>query len=534
MGGLFAPFWNGSYAPHGYCLLWQPELVWTHVIADGLTAAAYFSIPLAIIALVRQRRDLVFGWAFWCFAIFILACGVTHLMSIWTLWQPVYGLQALVKVITAGASVATAALLWPLLPRAVALPSPDRLQAANAELATMIRERDTALEELRAQIAQRERVEAALLQSQKLEAVGQLTGGIAHDFNNLLQAVAGNLELIARKPDDSDRVVRWAGAALDAVERGRALSGQLLAFSRKQRLELAPVPVQELIGGMRELVARAVAPLSQVEIAPIDPLLRVEADPLQLELAILNLAFNARDAMGDGGTLRISATSERGVAPAGLPLGDWAAITVSDSGHGMTPDVLARATEPFFTTKEVGRGTGMGLAMVFGVVTQSGGTVHIESAPGEGTAVTLYLRQSTKARGRTRTPKDAEAVPVSLTGATIALVDDDAQVRATLADMLETAGATVEQAGDGASALEMVAARRPDVLIVDFAMPGMSGAEVVRRIREQDRTLPIVLVTGFAETAAIDSLDNGQLTILRKPFETRDLLRRVQSLLGHD
>ena len=230
MESLFAAFWSGNYAPHGYCLFWQPQLLWTHILADTLIALSYFSIPLALVALVRRRHDLGFGWIFWCFATFILACGLTHVLSIVTLFYPEYGVEALVKLVTAAASLATAVMLWLRLPTLVRIPSAERLKEANGELAAMVAERDAALAELQAAVTQREKVEAALLQAQKLEAVGQLTGGIAHDFNNLLQAIAGNLELIARKPDDADRVIRWTSSALDAVERGRQLTGQLLAF----------------------------------------------------------------------------------------------------------------------------------------------------------------------------------------------------------------------------------------------------------------------------------------------------------------
>jgi signal transduction histidine kinase/CheY-like chemotaxis protein len=530
-GLMFRAFSNGSYAPHGYCLLWQPELIAAHIVADSVIALAYFSIPVVLVILVRRRRDLAFGWVFWCFATFIMACGLTHVMSIWTLFQSVYGLEAIVKVITAIASIATAFLLWPLLPKAIALPSPDKLQAANAELAAIVKQRDAALEELRGQIGQREEAEAALLQSQKLEAVGQLTGGIAHDFNNLLQAVAGNLELIARRPDQEANVVRWTAGALDAVERGRSLTGQLLAFSRKQKLNLTSVRIAELVQGMRDLIERAVAPLSTVKIGRIDPTLNVEADPLQLELAILNLAFNARDAMPEGGTLTISAERRSGEVAADLPAGDYVALTIADTGGGMTPEVVARALEPFFTTKGVGKGTGMGLSMAFGVLRQSRGTLTIDSAPGEGTAVTLFLRLTEMDPVRLPDDDTAGDARVQLDGCSIVLVDDDQQVRTALSDLLRLAGAEVREAGDGATGIALVQEKRPDLMVVDFAMPGLSGAEVARRAREEVPGLPVLVVTGFADSETLDAID-GAVAVLRKPFESRELLRRVAEMLG--
>lgn len=529
---MFRAFFDGSYLPpHGYCLLWQPELLWTHILADATIAAAYFSIPIALVLLVRRRRDLEFGWVFWCFATFIMACGLTHVMGIWTLYQGVYGLEAVVKVLTALASIATALALWPLLPKAVALPSPARLQAANAELAALVHERDAALEQLRGQIAQRERAEEALMQSQKLEAVGHLTGGIAHDFNNLLQALAGNLELIARRPAQQDDVVRWSANALDAVARGRSLTGQLLAFSRRQKLDIATVRVAELIGGMRDLIDKAVAPLSTARIESIDPHWNVEADPIQLELAILNVAINARDAMPGGGVVTIAAEQATGQPTPDLAPGDYVALTIADTGTGMTPEVAARALEPFFTTKEVGKGTGMGLSMVFGVLRQSNGSLRIDSAPGKGARITLFLRMSTREPERDPTDDAAGDAQLRLDGRRIALIDDDADVRGALAALLTTAGATVSEAVDGPSGLALARSVQPDLILVDFAMPGMSGGEVVRQLRAQGVQVPILMITGFADSAALDTIEGG-VAVLRKPFESVELLRRLADLLG--
>ncbi|WP_448664248.1 response regulator [Sphingomonas sp. CJ20] len=532
MQSLLGAFWGSSYAPHGFCLLWQPALIWTHILSDSIIAIAYFSIPIALVMLVRRRSELEFGWVFWCFATFILACGLTHVMAIWTLYQPVYGLEAVVKIITAIASLATAVLLWPLLPKAMALPSSARLQAANAELAALVEERDAALAELRGQIGQRKQAEAALLQSQKLEAVGQLTGGIAHDFNNLLQAVAGNLELIARKPDDADRVVRWSASALDAVERGRSLTGQLLAFSRHQRLDMTSVRLAELIGGVRDLVERAVAPLSRVEVQPIDPGWNVEVDPLQLELVILNLAFNARDAMPTGGTLSIGAEMQRGPV-ADLAPGDYIVLSVTDTGTGMDAETAARAVEPFFTTKGVGKGTGMGLAMAFGVLQQSGGALVVDSTPGEGTTIKLYLRLAAAQPPRVVQLDDLGDQRIDLSGRRIALVDDDPQVRASLAETLEQAGAEVFEAGSGVEGVELVRAQRPDLLVVDFAMPGMNGAEVATMLRGDNIRLPVLVVTGFAQSASLDAIAAPNVHILKKPFESQEFLRRVRVMLAH-
>ncbi|HVJ03230.1 MAG TPA: response regulator [Sphingomonas sp.] len=528
MHSLLAAFWTGGDAPQGSL---SSGLVWSHVAADAVSALSYIAIAAALFVLVRRRTELSYGWAFWCFAAFLLVCGLAHVVNILGLWQPAFGIQALVKLVGAVVSLATAVALWQLLPKAFTLPSAASLHAANRELEERVRERDAALDDLRAQAEQREHAEAALLQSQKLEAVGQLTGGIAHDFNNLLQAIAGNLELIARKPDDADRVVRWSASALNAVERGRALTGQLLAFSRKQRLDIASVRLVELIGGVKDLLERAVAPLSQVQIQPIDPALNVEADPLQVELAVLNLAFNARDAMPEGGRLTVSAERRSGKVAPDLPAGDYVALVLSDTGTGMSPEVRARAVEPFFTTKGVGKGTGMGLSMAYGVMRECGGGLQIESEQGKGTTVTLFLRVA-RVEPRREVEDDARKDQrTDLSGCLIALIEDDCEVRTTLVEMLRAAGAEVREASDGAEGLELVRARKPDLVVVDFAMPGMSGADVAREAREIHPDIDVLVVTGFAESKQLDALAGPHLQMLKKPFESHELLQRVADML---
>ena len=531
MLSLLAALSNGSYAPHGASMAWRPDLLWSNVAADAILAVAYFSIALGLAMLIRRRRDFAFGWMFWCFALFLTADGLVHLMSIVTLWKPFYGLQAIIKALTAAASIATAVALWPLVSKVISMPSRAQLTAANSELEAMVEERDAALAELRDQMTQRRELEAALLQAQKLEAVGQLTGGIAHDFNNLLQAVAGNLELIARKPDDIDRVVAWSASALNAVERGRLLTGQLLAFSSRQRIDLDSVRLVELVGGVKDLIERAVAPLGQVRVERIDPGLNVEVDALQLELALLNLAFNARDAMPEGGVLTITAERRSGAVAPELPAGDYVALALSDTGTGMPPEVRARAVEPFFTTKSAGKGTGMGLSMALGVARQSGGSLAIESEEGQGTAITLFLRVATGQPRRIVGDDTRADARIDLSGCTIALVDDDAQVRGSLADTLTSAGATVREAADGIAGIELVRTARPDLLVVDFAMPGLTGADVVQRVREDNPDLPVVIVTGFADTEKLNAVTGTSVAVLWKPFEAQELLRKVAGLL---
>ncbi|HEX8535506.1 MAG TPA: response regulator [Allosphingosinicella sp.] len=522
-------FWNArDLAPHGFCLLWQPELVWTHVVADALIAAAYFSIPIAIIRFVTGRKDVEFSWIFWLFALFIVACGTTHLMSIWTLWTPDYGLEALIKVITAIASVGTAIVLWPLIPKALALPSPLQLKQANAELGERVRERDEALAQLKREIAERERAEAALLQAQKMEAVGQLTGGIAHDFNNLLQAVSGTLDLIVNRPSDTEQVRKWAQRGLQAAERGTRLTGQLLAFSRVQRLDLKPVVIGPLIQDMLDLFSRSLGPSIRIETNLHEAGDAVLADRTQLELALLNLAINARDAMPEGGTLTISSSINDACDPEIFPHG-CIDICVSDTGGGMAPEVLERAFEPFFTTKGVGKGTGLGLSMVYGVAKQSGGDARIDTRPGEGTTVTITLRRDAAGPGGAlpETPAGASAPAGSGNGFTVLVVDDDEDVRTTVRYALEELGYRVEEAADGASALALLAERRPDAAIVDFAMPGMNGAEVARQARLLHPDLPVLFASGYADTDALGDALGSEMPLLRKPFQLGELAAQL-------
>ena len=367
-----------------------------------------------------------------------------------------------------------------------------------------------------------------------MEAVGRLTGGIAHDFNNLLTAVVGSLELLQRRLVPDERSQRLVRAALQASMRGAKLTAQLLAFSRTQKLDLRAVDIHAALAGMDELLARTAGPMIRLRLEPAPEPGFAIADPNQLELAILNLAINARDAMPDGGRLTITTgthiITEAEPGSDGAAPGRYVGISVSDTGTGMTPEIRTRAMEPFFTTKGVGRGTGLGLAQVYGIARQSGGDVRIESTQGEGTTVTILLPAtgmrpvaSSAATHDALRDQPAEARP----GARILVVDDDDDVRAAFVTALEELGYTPLEASGGEPALQMIGCEPAiDAAIVDFAMPGMNGAVLAEEIRRQRPDLPIIIASGYADTAALDRLPNAP--ILRKPVRILDLADALQ------
>jgi len=373
--------------------------------------------------------------------------------------------------------------------------------------------------------------EEALRQAQKMEAVGQLTGGIAHDFNNLLQAVHGNLSLIQRRAED-DRIRRWASQGLQAAERGAKLTAQLLAFSRAQKLEVRPVAVPAMIAGMEDLLTRTLGPMIRIRLALDGEATTVLADPTQLEMAVLNLAINARDAMPDGGVLSIRTERCGLVQDPDLPDGDYLKLEISDTGLGMPPDVAARAFDPFFTTKGVGKGTGLGLSQVYGMARQAGGTARIRTRPGEGTTVTLFLRSTTPDERMASADEATDGPGEPARAATVLVIDDDPDVRRLLADALEALGYAVITAEDGHAGLDALDRSSPDLLLVDFAMPGMNGAEVASAARARRPDLAIVFASGYADTAAIDAVAGPSAVTLRKPFRVEELEAVVASALS--
>jgi PAS domain S-box-containing protein len=369
-----------------------------------------------------------------------------------------------------------------------------------------------------------------LRQSQKMEALGQLTGGIAHDFNNLLTVVVGGLDLLSKRIDD-EKLKRYASNALTAAERGARLTGQLLAFSRVQRLEVRATHIAPLIQNMRPLLRNVLGPGIEKRFDLHEDLKPVLADPTQVEVAVLNLAINARDAMPNGGTLAFVSRPIEAVNDPDLEDGGYIELCICDTGVGMTNDVVDRAFEPFFTTKEVGKGTGLGLSMVYGMARQSGGVARIESEPGKGTSVRLYFRIASEAADHPHAGEADEGSAQSEAAAErILVIDDDPDVREFISESLAEEGYKVRQAADGKAGLSAFAAEHPDLVVLDFIMPGLSGADVASRILSKEPQQPILFVSGYSETDSIKRIA-PDAPLLTKPFRAEALSKAVRAAL---
>ncbi len=412
----------------------------------------------------------------------------------------------------------------------------ERLLANKAELEQRVAERTRQLE---AEIHEREQTQAQLQQAQKMEVIGQLTGGVAHDFNNLLTAIIGNLELGRLRSQDRPEVARLLDNAMRAADRGAALTQRMLAFGRRQFLRLQPIDVAALLGGMDDLLTRSIGPTVTLSVRTEPGLWPARADANQIELALLNIAINARDAMPQGGSLAIAASNETVRAgdadPARLHPGDYVRISLQDSGIGMDRATLERVLEPFFTTKPAGKGSGLGLSMAQGVAAQSGGGLAIESRVGEGSTVSMWLpREIAGAEAEDETAPDGEerAALTPGSGEAILLVDDDPEVAEVARQCLVDEGYAVLHAPDGAAALALLdGGVAIALLIADLAMPGMNGLQLAARARTRRPGLPVLLATGYAETAAIHGSNPGY-PVLEKPFKVAQLLEAVAGLLG--
>ncbi len=522
---------------------------------DDLYALPLFSdmapragVALALLALAALLVDPACGWSS-VLASSYLNGGTTRRQMAFTLVPPVAG-WLLLKATDSdrlgyGAAMALLVVAT-VVPMALMLLRDGRVRIAlegerraKALLqANQARDMAERLERQAAQLAresaERRQAEAALHGAQRMEALGQLTGGIAHDFNNLLMTISGNLQLLHRRLPEDHPGRRHATNATAAVDKGSKLTKQLKAFSRSQKLDIRPMALDETMAGARELIGNALGPSIEVRTDLHSAGAWALGEPDQLELAILNLAVNARDAMPDGGSLRIeTALVETSLGP-GTPPVDCVAIRVVDNGSGMAPEVAARAVEPFYTTKERGKGTGLGLAQVYGFARQCRGDLRIHSRPGKGTTVEILLRRTTAPA--TLPGQPAPQAPPAATPDTprerqpLLVIDDDDQVRSVIVEAMDAAGYDVVQARDGGSGLQTLERVRPVAAVIDFLMPGMNGAEVARRAQARQPGLPIVFVSGYSDTVALDGIAGA--VVLRKPFDVDALQRAVASALA--
>ncbi len=639
---------SSMLSPHGICLLWEPELIWLHVVSDACIAIAYFSIPFALTILVTKRRDLQFGWVYWAFAVFIMACGLTHLLSIYTLWVPVYGIEGIVKAVTAVASVFTAGALWPLLPKILTIPSPFELQKVQAaleeeetknrdaaQLLGQVREAQRALRESMTRLTavvetavdgvilfdaqacillfnpacerlfgyradevmnldigmlmsnekrpsstghtrrfatgeatglckdgstfpmnlsvgqawqdgeliyvgivhdltRRKLTEQQLQQAQKMETVGQLSGGIAHDFNNLLTVIIGNAEFLSDQLKARPDLRRFADDICLSGERGAELTQRLLAFSRRQLLQPRAIECRGLLESMHKLLKRTLRENIEIKTAFGPGSILAFADRAQLESAVLNLALNAQDAMPSGGHLILSTElttideEYRALHPE-VASGSYALISVTDDGEGMTPDVIEHAFEPFFTTKEVGKGSGLGLSMVYGFAKQSDGHVAIYSEQGLGTTVRIYLPRAGAGQSLADVVESEEAAPRGYE--TILIAEDDPFVRSSAIRRVESLGYRVVAAINGKEALQRLRTDPSiDMLFTDIVMPGgMSGWELADQARRIRPALPVLFTSGYAlETLVEQGRAEAQAVVLTKPYRKAELAQRLR------
>jgi signal transduction histidine kinase/CheY-like chemotaxis protein len=546
---FFHKLFSQEYMPHGMCYLWDPAVLWLHVISDGLIAAAYYTIPFLLFYFVRKRRDVAFKGIFVAFGIFILACGTTHLMGAVTVWSPVYRLEGVIKAITAAASVATFAMLVPMMPALIALPSPTQLARANQSLAREIEERRTAEGEVRSinedleervakRTAERRALEDQLLQSQKMEAVGRLAGGVAHDFNNLLTVILGYNEMLRDRVRLDATAMEYADEVLRAAERASALTNQLLAFSRRQVAVPRVVDLNEIVQGIDKMLRRIIGEDIQLEARLSPGIPAVKVDPSHIDQVIMNLAVNSRDAMPQGGKLTIETaavelTEEYADHHIAVEAGHYVMLAVSDTGSGMDAATRERLFEPFFTTKEKGKGTGLGLSIVYGIVKQNGGEILVYSEPGRGTAFKIYLPAVMAAAEAV--VRDGEGGAVVPATETILLVEDEPQVRSLTRTMLARLGYRVLETESADEALRITSGHEGplDLLLTDVVMPRMSGTDLARHVQTARPGVRVLYMSGYTDNGVIDQ---GMLAagtpFIQKPFTSAGLSRKVREVLG--
>jgi signal transduction histidine kinase/ActR/RegA family two-component response regulator len=543
-------FADPDFMPHGMCYLWRPDILSLHVISDALITLAYFSIPFTLLYFVHARKDLQFTPVFVCFAVFIVACGTTHLLEIWVIWYPAYWLSGIVKAITAVASVPTAILLVRLVPQALQLPSPAALRLANADLEREVAERKRAEADIRKlndqleeRVAERTReleeanstlrqTQLAIMEHERLRALGQMASGIAHDINNALSPAVLNCRALLDRRVGVDADLRESLTDIHrSVEDVIHTVARMTEFYRAREPQFvpAPVPINHILEQVVDLTRPRWHDMAQEQGIVIDLEKQVAPDlPLilgvesEIRHALMNLILNAVDAMPAGGTLTLSVFS---VAPRSV------IVEVRDTGTGMTEEVRGRCLEPFFTTKGQ-RGTGLGLAMVYGMVQRHEAEIEIESALGRGTTMRLTFPVCA-ADGL---PYQRASVPTLAHSARILVVDDDKRVSKSLRRVLEADGHRVTVADGGQAGIEtfLAATGRGEsfsVVISDLGMPHIDGRRLAAAVKAASPKTPIVLLTGWGYSMR----ENGDLPshvdhLLTKPPDMNELRLAISKL----
>jgi signal transduction histidine kinase len=524
--------------PHGACLDWRPDLIWLNVVSDAMAAFAFFATAFVLGFYVwRRRHEVMFRGVFWSLAIFGAVGGMARIMSIITLWVPAYGIEGLTKALLALVAIAVTTEMLRMRPRLQVLPTRIQLQQAYAALEEETRQRRNA-EAMVKRFQEIEATEAQVRQAQKMEAIGQLTGGVAHDFNNILTVITGSIEILAEAVSDRADLAQITDMIGAAAQRGADLTQYLLAFARRQPLQPRATDVNALVIDVARLLRPTLGEHIEIESMLAHDSAPALIDASQLSTAILNLALNARDAMPDGGKLTLETKNvvldeNYAAMNSDVKPGNYVMIAVSDTGLGIPSNMLDKVFEPFFTTKDAGKGSGLGLSMVYGFVKQSNGHIKIYSEEDHGSSVKLYLPQATGV-------PEVSTNEASIAGGdhgdeAILIVEDDPLVREYVMTQIRRLGYRTLAASNAAEALAVIDGHeRVDLLFTDVIIPGgMNGSQLATEASRRRPELRVLYTSGYTENAIVHHgrLDAGVL-LLPKPYVSSDLARMILTALA--